>query len=307
MDTNYIINKLEAAKNNDWYQKFEVIKNSGIISPGWANVKPEYFFNEIGLHPELLKNKRVLDIGADAGAYSFFMEDCSARVTALDPRDPDRNGFNIVKSIRESKVKYVRELAYNLTPEKHGFFDIILLINVSQLLKHPLLALEKINSVCRDGAILIGGWQCCDSWFPAIDTDRAHSCGVNFSRITRKFFWKKKHFTAKSINDLSICGFGNEPETKSIYFYPNSTCFFKWLEVSGFKPEFIKKNKAPLWSKRSGTQNKQRRIPLSFQELRSRIEARAKKNRKMTQIYFRAQFVGPAQLEYGERQLRATT
>ena len=167
---------LQENSDINWYQKFEVINNSGIFTPGWAKVNPEKFFNEIELEVGLLKNKRVLDIGSDAGAYSFFLEDNDSNVFAMDPGDPDKNGFNIIKSIRGSNVNYVRELVYNLNPKEHGYFDIILLINVGPQLKHPLLALEKINSICKKNTILVGNWRCCDSWFTTFALYEFHCC-----------------------------------------------------------------------------------------------------------------------------------
>lgn len=294
---------MKEAEDIDWYQKFEVKKNSGIFSPGWAEVKPEHFFNEIELSPEFFKNKRVLDIGADAGAYSYFMEDCSANVTAMDPRDPDKNGFNIIKSIRESNMNYIRESIYNIDPTDLGYFDVILLVNVSQHLKHPLLALEKINSISRKNTVLIGTWHCCDTWFPVFDLDEVHECGVSFDKITTKKIRDKGILTASKLNDISICGFGYASYADYIFFYPNSCCFLKWLEVSGFRAEVMKQKQNPLWSKKK-KKRAHRKIPLGFRELKSWYSDRLRRNRKITHIYFRAQYAGPAELEYGERQLR---
>jgi hypothetical protein len=304
LDRENIIKKIQAAKDLDWYQNFEVIKNSGIFSPGWAEVRPENFLNEIGLQPEFFINKRVLDIGADAGAYSFFFEDCSAKVTALDPRDPDKNGFNIIKSIRGSNVNYIRESIYKIDPNEIGCFDIILLVNVSQHLKHPLLAMEKINSISKKNTMLIGTWHCCDTWFPVFDLDEVHACGVSFDKITKKKIGNRRILSAPKLNDISICGFGYASYAKYIFFYPNISCFIKWLELSGFKAEFIKQKRNPLWSMKQSQKRIHRKVPLGFDAIKKWYTDRIKRKRKITHIYFQAQYFGPAELEYGEKQLR---
>jgi SAM-dependent methyltransferase len=304
LETESVLKTMQDAEDIDWYQKFEVIKNSGIFSPGWALVKPESFFSEIELTPEFFKNKRVLDIGADAGAYSFFLEDCSANVTAMDPRNPDKNGFNIIKSIRGSKINYIRKSIYDIAPKEFGFFDVILLVNVSQHLKHPLLAMEKINAISKKNTLLIGTWHCCDSWFPVFDIDEVHECGVSFDQITGKKIRNKRILSAPKLNDISICGFGYASYANYIFFYPNICCFGKWLEVSGFKADYIKRKKNPLWSREKREKKNHRRIPRSLNDLKSWYTNRIRRKRTITHVYFRAQYSGPAELEYGERQLR---
>ena len=76
-----------------WFHKIEVAP--GIFTPGVQD--------SIGLlgHiklPEDLTGKRVLDIGARDGLYSFECEKRGAKeVIALDYTTPDSTGFNVAK------------------------------------------------------------------------------------------------------------------------------------------------------------------------------------------------------------------
>src|SRR5579864_8959966 len=92
--------------------------------------------------PDDLRGKRVLDIGAWDGWYSFEMERRGAEVMAIDNWDNPR--FREMHAILASRVEYRQLDIYELTPERIGRFDIVLFMGVLYHLKHPLLALERV-------------------------------------------------------------------------------------------------------------------------------------------------------------------
>jgi tRNA (mo5U34)-methyltransferase len=98
--------------------------------------------------PENLTGKRVLDIGAWDGWFSFEMERRGARVVAVDNWDNPR--FREVHQLLASKVEYLQLDMYELTPERIGQFDIVLFLGVLYHLKHPLLALERVCALTTD-------------------------------------------------------------------------------------------------------------------------------------------------------------
>ena len=98
--------------------------------------------------PDDLRGKRVLDIGAWDGWFSFEMERRGASVVAIDTWDNPR--FRYVHQVLDSKVEYLRLDVYDLDPRTIGRFDIVLFMGVLYHLKHPLLALEKVCSVTTD-------------------------------------------------------------------------------------------------------------------------------------------------------------
>jgi tRNA (mo5U34)-methyltransferase len=100
--------------------------------------------------PEDLRGKRVLDIGAWDGWYSFEMERRGAEVMAIDCWDNPR--FREVHEILQSRVDYRQLDIYELTPTRIGRFDIVLFMGVLYHLKHPLLALERVCALATEMA-----------------------------------------------------------------------------------------------------------------------------------------------------------
>jgi len=97
-----------------------------------------------------LTGKRVLDIGAWDGWFSFEMERRGAEVLAIDRFDNPR--FHEIRERLGSRVEYRRLDVYEVSPRTVGQFDIVLFMGVLYHLKHPLLALERVCSVTREMA-----------------------------------------------------------------------------------------------------------------------------------------------------------
>ena len=98
--------------------------------------------------PEDLHGLRALDIGCNAGFYSFELARRGARVTAIDV-DPHylrqaqwaagRFGF-------EDAIEFRRASVYSLA--RYGEkFDVVLFLGVLYHLRHPLLALDVLGTV----------------------------------------------------------------------------------------------------------------------------------------------------------------
>ena len=100
--------------------------------------------------PQDLRGKRVLDIGAWDGWFSFEMERRGAEVLAIDNWDNPR--FHEARALMNSRVEYRQMDMYELTPERVGRFDIVLFMGVLYHLKHPLLALERVCALTTDMA-----------------------------------------------------------------------------------------------------------------------------------------------------------
>src|SRR5690242_5072902 len=100
--------------------------------------------------PEDLTGKRVLDIGAWDGWFSFEMEKRGAEVLAIDNWDNPR--FHQMRQMMGSSVEYRIMDVYELTPERIGRFDLVLFLGVLYHLKHPILALERVAALSTDMA-----------------------------------------------------------------------------------------------------------------------------------------------------------
>ena len=111
--------------------------------------------------PVSLAGRTVLDIGAWDGFFSFEAERRGAsRVVAADHYSwhgggwGSKAGFELARTTLGSRVEDVDLDVMDLSPERVGTFDVVLLLGVLYHLPHPLLALERVASVSRDLLIL---------------------------------------------------------------------------------------------------------------------------------------------------------
>src|SRR5580700_2619635 len=85
--------------------------------------------------PQDLTGKRVLDIGAWDGWFSFEMERRGATVVAVD--SSKQKTFLQARELLNSKAEYIVEDVCRLSPRDIGYFDIVLFFGVLYHLKHP--------------------------------------------------------------------------------------------------------------------------------------------------------------------------
>jgi tRNA (mo5U34)-methyltransferase len=104
--------------------------------------------------PERLDGKRVLDVGARDGFFSFVAEKRGAEVLAIDSMAPHLTGFAAASSLLGSSVEYRTMNVYNVRPENVGTFDAILFLGVLYHLRDPMLALDRLWEVARPGATI---------------------------------------------------------------------------------------------------------------------------------------------------------
>jgi tRNA (mo5U34)-methyltransferase len=129
-----------------WHQGWEVFQ--GVETPGRNPVME--LCRIIGL-PQDLTGKRVLDIGAWNGCFSFECERRgAAEVLAYSLEDPEQTGFNRLRAALNSRVGYRRGSVYSLVPRELGSFDIVLFLGVLYHLRYPLLGLDRVRGVARD-------------------------------------------------------------------------------------------------------------------------------------------------------------
>ncbi len=102
--------------------------------------------------PADLTGKRVLDIGAWDGWFSFEMEKRGAQVLAVDSTKNTR--LLEAKKLLGSRIDYHIADICRLTAKDVGTFDIVLFLGVLYHVKHPLLALENVCGMSRDMAFI---------------------------------------------------------------------------------------------------------------------------------------------------------
>jgi tRNA (mo5U34)-methyltransferase len=136
----------ETIWQRQWFHRIELAP--GVFTPGVEDTPRKA---ELIQFPAALHGKTVLDIGAYDGYFSFEAERRGASyVLAYDHLPPDQSGFNLAREVLESKVEHRVGSVYELSPETVGTFDIVLFLGVVYHLRSPLLALQRIHSVCKE-------------------------------------------------------------------------------------------------------------------------------------------------------------
>ncbi len=201
-----------------WHQRWEVF--DGVHLPGRNDVQT--ILENVGL-PDDLTGKRVLDIGAWNGGFSFECERRGAsEVIAFSLEDPDTTGFNRLKDILASKVSYVLGSVYSLDADVLGQFDIVLFLGVLYHLRYPLLAADKLRTVTK-GELLIETHVIDDCFIPAGKTS---SEAVSLAQVS------------PSLSDVPLWQFyrrnelGSDP---SNWFGPNLTAVVEGFGSAGFE------------------------------------------------------------------------
>lgn len=105
----------------------------------WSTVAPSF--------PEDMEGATVLDVGCNAGFYSFRLRERGARVTALDhdPRYLAQARF-AADVLGHDDIEFLEMEAYDVG-ELGRRFDYVLFMGVLYHLRYPLLALDRIRSV----------------------------------------------------------------------------------------------------------------------------------------------------------------
>jgi tRNA (mo5U34)-methyltransferase len=139
-----------------WWHSIDL--GHGVVTQGGSDNRRQSLHAAI---PADLSGWSVLDIGAWDGFYSFEAEKRGARrVMALDHvvwNDPTvgRSGFELARRALGSKVEDVDCEVHSITPERvGGTYDLVLFLGVLYHVHHPLLALERVASVCDRMLIL---------------------------------------------------------------------------------------------------------------------------------------------------------
>jgi len=129
-----------------WYHSIEL--PDGTVTQGHQGI--EHLRKRLAQFPIPgdLHGKRVLDIGAWDGWFSFEMERRGAEVVALDLVTQAR--FLLAHRLLKSSVEYRAGDICRIEPKDLGHFDIVLFLGVLYHVRHPLLALEKVCALTDD-------------------------------------------------------------------------------------------------------------------------------------------------------------
>lgn len=130
-----------------------------MVTPGWAPISTQAY-----RIPENLAGKRVLDIGAWDGYWTFeALKRGAAEVVAVDDfsdylgklEEADRKAWGTFDFCRsafgysEDVCKRREMTVYDISAQALGEFDVVFFFGTIYHLRYPLLALDRIADVCR--------------------------------------------------------------------------------------------------------------------------------------------------------------
>lgn len=148
--------KKRIAEESYWFHRIEL--PGGLITPGWSDPKVDKL-PHFGL-PEDMNGMRVLDIGHAEGFFSFEAERRGAtEVISIENYPPMTRKFEICRAALDSHARSHLTSVYDLNPSTFGTFDLVMFFGVLYHLRHPILALQKIQSVCT-GTLLMQTATC---------------------------------------------------------------------------------------------------------------------------------------------------
>ncbi|MBW3663699.1 MAG: class I SAM-dependent methyltransferase [Actinobacteria bacterium] len=154
-----------------WYHTMELAPS--VVTPGWFDLRPRV---DVLPWPELA-GARCLDLATWDGFFAFTMERAgAAAVVATDIEDhadwdwmiraresgvaamagmagQKGRGFEVARELLRSQVERRFINVYDLSPDRVGSFDVVVLGSLLLHLRDPLRALEAVRSVC-DGWLL---------------------------------------------------------------------------------------------------------------------------------------------------------
>lgn len=150
-----------------WYHRIDVVP--GVTTPGIHFSAPPQAYKV----PEDLTGKRVLDVGAWDGLWTFeALRRGASEVVAIEDhsdrsfieKEPDRQlawaGFDLLRDIlgydRHQCQRYSVSVydVGNYRSKDLGTFDVIFFFGTLYHLRYPLLALDVLSSIC-DGEIYV--------------------------------------------------------------------------------------------------------------------------------------------------------
>jgi len=168
--------------------------------------------------PPDLSGKTVLDIGVNAGFFSLEMKRRGAeRVLGIDIMPHILAQTRFTSHWFELPIELLEWDVYNV--DALGSFDIVVFLGVLYHLKHPLYALEKIESVCRSTlyfqSVVRGSGK---------DFEPADDYPMSETAVFDKPEYPKLYFVEKSFNgDVSN------------WWMATRSCLKAMLRVAGFK------------------------------------------------------------------------
>jgi tRNA (mo5U34)-methyltransferase len=130
-----------------WHHRIGVAP--GVVTPGAYDCNEMWRLLALS---EDLSGKRVLDVGARDGYYTFQCERRGADVVAIDYAD--QTGFDIARKMLGARSVLLKRNLFDLTVGEFGYFDVILFLGVFYHLRDPMRGIDTLRALMRPSGTL---------------------------------------------------------------------------------------------------------------------------------------------------------
>jgi tRNA (mo5U34)-methyltransferase len=138
-------------KLGPWFHNLHLPDGTQTAPDHFLGDFPSFKWEQLAPHlPKQMKGWRVLDIGCNAGFYSFQLASRGARVMAIDvdPRYLRQARWAARQFGLEKHIDFQQMQIYELVRVRQKF-DLVLFMGVFYHLRHPLLALDIVAEKVR--------------------------------------------------------------------------------------------------------------------------------------------------------------
>lgn len=212
-----------------WFHNFEIVpgvwSDTRTYGPGW-----EYLVDRWSLVESLLPSvsgKACLDVGCCSGFFSFRLKDAGASsVLGVDRGDQPKAiaQARLAEEYMGKGVAFDALSSYEI-PTLNRQFDIVLCLGVLYHLRHPLLAIEALRSVCSGTLVLQTITSGPAGEVPELPVDEAADIGLRSATVDDARFPAMKFVEGKLQGDGSC------------WWIPNPQAVLALLRAGGFKPQ----------------------------------------------------------------------
>lgn len=141
----------QVEKLGPWFHNLHLPDGTQTAPGHFLGDFPHYKWSQISHYlPRHMEGWRALDIGCNAGYYSFELAKRGAEVTAIDIDERYLTQARWAADVMElkDKVEFRQATVYDLAHE-HQQYDLIWFMGVFYHLRYPLLALDIIRRCCK--------------------------------------------------------------------------------------------------------------------------------------------------------------
>lgn len=175
-----------------------------------------------GAIPEDLSGKSVLDIGCNAGFYSFEMKRRGAeRVLGIDTDEHYLRQARFAAQMQGADVEFLRMPVWNVAALGERF-DLVIFMGVLYHLRHPLLALDLIHEHVAKDLLLFQSMQRGSKDVIEINNDYEFNAAAPFDHVA----FPRMHFIEHRF-----------AHDETNWWIPNRACVEAMLRSSGFSIE----------------------------------------------------------------------